>query len=126
MSEQENIASMGHPIGWVMICTVTAVSMAAIDAYGGLRQADSIQFLGTHAIAFSIIYWVYTDSLRTKYRPTIDYEWFMYLLMILLLPHYLYKTRGMRGLFLGVGLTMLTYAPSVIAEIVNLARHGPN
>lgn len=88
-------------------------------AYHGLEPSVAATYLYNLGLAWLLFGWLYTDHRSSRYWPCYDYDWFMLMMWPVLLPHYLVKTRGKRGLLPFLAIIALSYLlPTLCAAIV--------
>ena len=65
-----------------------------------------------------LAWWVYSDRRARGVGMPFEFEAFVVFLWPVVLPYYLYRTRGWWGLMLGVGFWALYLVPSVASLLV--------
>ncbi len=88
-----------------------------------LEPLDGVNVLWSLAIGTLVVWWVRTDTHPSKYWPCFDYGTFMMAWWPILLPHYLVRTRGFKGLFIYagfVGFLILAFVAAFVAVAIGL------
>ena len=65
-------------------------------------------------------WWVEADSRQTRYWPCYDFGTFVFFGWPVVLPYYLFRTRGLRGFYLTMAFFGLWCAPALAALLVYL------
>jgi hypothetical protein len=94
----------------------------AILASRGRLAPDGSSLLWKFAFALFVVRWVDLDRRSHELRTPFEFSAFVFFAWIVVLPYYLYKTRGPRGLLNTLGFWLLAATPSVTADIVALFR----
>lgn len=96
----------------------TIFSVSLIFAYAhvvlGLKEQDvstTTDFLWMFVFALLVAVWTTKEPRFKEFCPPFEFGAFMYFLWPIILPYYLYKTRGSEGLILFVGFAALYYIP---------------
>jgi hypothetical protein len=64
--------------------------------------------------------WVHVDRRVGHFNAPFEFDAFVFFFWPFILPYYLYKTRGRRGLFLLIGIYALGVIPYVTADILRI------
>ncbi len=73
--------------------------------HGG-QMSHGASLLYTAALSLIVVWGVELDRRRRGQGAPFQYSEFMFFFWYLLLPHYLFKTRGWRGFWLGIGIVL--------------------
>ena len=65
-----------------------------------------------------VAWWVYADRRARGVGMPYEFEAFVVFLWPIVLPYYLYRTRGWTGLFLGAGFWLLFLVPTVLSLLI--------
>lgn len=100
----------------------TLIDTAGLTAFALHRVPATAGMLLLSRLIFSllIVRWVQLD--RASRRLTLPYEYdaFLFFAWIILLPAYLYRTRGPRGILPAIGFFLLAFAPRITADFASL------
>ena len=115
-SEEINkIKSSRSFITLAVFIVVTSV-LEFLYACFAINPSSYYQRIYQVGIGWLIAWWVIEDQRTTNFRPCYEYSAFVFIFWLVLLPHYLFRTRGGRGLFqFGTFLTVLML-PRLIAS----------
>jgi len=82
------------------------------------------QSRGLWPIVFGLIltWWVYTDRGTRKLSVPFDFEYFVLFAWPIVVPYYLYRRLGWRGLFFGLGVWGLYFVPFIVSAFVYAAE----
>ena len=67
--------------------------------------------------------WVRADRLTRCLKMPFEFDAFVLFLWPVVVPYYFYKTRGLRGSLIALGVYALVLVPLVIAAIADVASH---
>jgi hypothetical protein len=72
------------------------------------------------AFVFGVLvaWWVYSDRRARGIGMPYEFEAFVVFLWPIVLPYYLYRTRGWTGLLLGGGFWLLFLAPTILSLLI--------
>ncbi len=102
----------------VVFIVVTSV-LEFLYASFAIEPSSYYQRLYQVGIGWLIAWWVIEDQRETNFRPCYEYSAFVLVFWLALLPHYLFRTRGGRGLLqFGAFLTVLVL-PRLIASRIS-------
>jgi hypothetical protein len=75
---------------------------------------------GLYFILFGLFltWWVRIDRRARGFGAPYDFDYFVFFAWPLMVPYYLYRTRGWKGILFGVGMCGLCIAPYVVAATV--------
>jgi hypothetical protein len=68
-----------------------------------------------------LTWWVQADRRDRDFSVPYEFDAFVFLAWPVVVPYYLYRSRGRRGLLLGVGIWGLYVAPAFVATVVQIA-----
>lgn len=94
----------------------------AILASRGKPASEGSSILWRLAFALFVVRWVALDRRFYSLRTPFEFNAFVFFAWIVVLPYYLYKTRGLRGLLNALGFWLLAATPATTARIVALFR----
>jgi hypothetical protein len=106
------------------------IALAAIYTAGlcVLALHEVIPPLGQSRILWGILFgliltwWVYADRGKRKFRLPYEFEYFVLFAWPVVVPYYLHRRLGRRGLFFGFGIWGLYFVPYVVSAIVYTAE----
>jgi hypothetical protein len=105
------IASMtGLWVVYSVLCTASSVA-----------PLDGVNVLWSLGMGILVVWWVRTDTHPSKYSPCFDYGTFMMAWWPVLLPHYLVRTRGFKGLLIYAGLVGFLLILVVVVALATAA-----
>lgn len=104
---------------FIALAAVFALVQVPYAASGGripgLVEASTRLWLGT-----AVVFWVFRDIRTSRFHPSFEYDLFMFLAWPILLPHYLFRTRGRAGFALTAWLYLSLFAAVVLIAIVKV------
>jgi hypothetical protein len=95
------------PALFVTATTALAYTHSAICSVPDSSPHQYVDFLSNWSISLLVVWWVRDDSRESKYWPCFDYDMFLLSGWLFLLPHYLVRTRGAKGLLVFAGMMSL-------------------
>jgi hypothetical protein len=80
---------------------------------------------GFYFILFSLFltWWVGVDRVALGFSVPFEYDVLVYFAWPLMVPYYLYRTRGWKGILFGLGIWGLCAAPVGVAATVTVFLH---
>ena len=90
----------------------------SILAYPGEWVSDETDLFYWFFGNFLIAWWVKDDMSRKRFYGPYDFPAFVYFGLPVVLPYYLIKTRGWKGILNTAGFLTLIMAPYVLAAII--------
>jgi hypothetical protein len=70
----------------------------------------------------ALVWWVYVDRQGRVLGLPFEFDAFVFFAWLFLVPYYLYKTRGVRGLLLAAAIFALSMVPSVVGFAVRVSH----
>jgi len=96
------------PLGQLVGFWLLSGAQWAVYARYGVEESGLFHLLWLWGTSLLVVWWVQADARQTGYRPCYEYGAFMFFGWPLLLPHYLLRTRGIRG-FSWIGFFFLIF-----------------
>lgn len=125
MNVRSVLGGMSSPLGRIVMFSCVVAFHQSIQAYGGTLVEESIGTpIWNLGMALLLVAWVYEDHRQSRYWPCFEYDVFLFFAWPLVLPHYLVRTRGIRGLMIYTGFLALYIFPAVCAAIIYVVTHG--
>ncbi len=113
------MARLINPLNGILsfVAVHTAYS-AMMTSYGEYTSAaaEAVFNLG---FAILLMWWVYVDRHRRRYPVPFEFEAFVYFAWPLVVPYYLFRTRGMRAAPLCIALGVVYLIPSLSALLAD-------
>ncbi|PYV34065.1 MAG: hypothetical protein DMG22_07465 [Acidobacteria bacterium] len=99
-----NLIAPNKFTGWLVYASAAVAGLCA-GAYDarGIEISGVFRLLTYFGFLTLMSYWLQNDSKRSEAWRVRDFGFFMFLMWPLIVPYYLLKTRGARGLVLIVG-----------------------
>ncbi|HUL17499.1 MAG TPA: hypothetical protein VLV88_15990 [Terriglobales bacterium] len=76
--------------------------------------------LWKYTFALFVIRWVGLDRRLYDLKTPFEFNAFLFFAWMIVLPYYLYKTRGLRGLLNTLGFWLLAATPAITGQIMRL------
>ena len=105
----------------VILTTIYAIGLSVLASHGYATRPETTAFLWSLEFQLLLAMWVRIDRRRRKMTLPFEFDAFVFFGWPLVIPYYLYRTRGGRGLIVTVAVYTLYVAPEVISTIVRLA-----
>jgi hypothetical protein len=106
------------PLAGLLLLTATFTVLTVTMSYYGIYYATRIDTVWIYGFPVCIAWWVHKDRFYIKKDAPYEYLAFMYFAWILLLPWYLIKSRGWKGVFIYSGFYCLSELPYLVDEAV--------
>ena len=106
----------------IPLFVLTAISALGLSllALRRLNPSESTQLLWRFAFSLILVCWVRVDARAQRYSAPFDFDAFVLFGWPLVVPYYLYRTRGARGLVFGAGIWALNLAPTFAAQFIRI------
>lgn len=103
--------------GIILLAGLFTVDVSVLSTFGK-TPGDYAAWLWNFGYSFLLALWVRVDRRSQNYDVPFEYDAFVFFAWPFVMPYYLYRTRGTKGWWYGVGLWAIYLAPFVIAGIV--------
>ena len=107
-----------NPPNGILLFVAINMAYGVIMAYHGeftSAEADVVFQLG---FALLLTWWVYVDRRQRRYPVPFEFEAFVFFAWLLVVPYYLFKTRGRRAAPGCIALVVVFSLPYLVALIV--------
>lgn len=107
----------------VLLVVLTAIFSvgSSVIAWHGMPVPRETGMLWSLAFQLILACWVRIDRQVRGFRATYEFDAFVFFAWPVVVPYYLYKTRGRRGLVLAVGIGALSLMPSLTEAIIKVS-----
>jgi hypothetical protein len=111
-------------IAMVALSLMTA-AYEAVTSWGGAITSTRLLELSSFASLILLVLWVDTDSRAQSkiYRP-FEHGWLALFCWMPYLPYYFWRTRGIRGLLMLVGLLCVLLSARIVQWLAYVVRSG--
>jgi hypothetical protein len=109
------------------LVALTAIFAAGLSIFAaqGVAAFRSTELLWSFGFQLLLTSWVLADRQnRGGFSIPYEFDTFVFFAWPAVVPYYLYRSRGRRGLLLGAGIWALYIAPYLTALIVRIARNA--
>lgn len=104
----------------IALTAISAVGLSVLVLHGH-DAPETTQLLWTFEFSLILTLWVRADRQVRGFSVPFEFDAFVFFAWPAVVPYYLYRSRGGRGLLLGVGIWGLNITPSVTAQLVRIA-----
>ena len=124
MNPPDRPLGSSKPLGFLISFTVIySIGLAIPAAYAVIPVLERARFLWTPIFILILIWWINADRHLRDLGVPYEFEAFAFFASIIVVPYYLYRTRGRRrGLLLGLSIAGLYVLPYLIASIIYTLR----
>jgi hypothetical protein len=105
-------------IGFALVFTFAG----AVLSLHGLNTSRESEMLWSVCWRLALVWWVYVDRQGRVLGLPFEFDAFVFFAWLFLVPYYLYKTRGVRGLLLAAAIFALSMVPSVVGFAVRVSH----
>lgn len=107
----------------VLLVILVFVYHFGIGTYSalGLEPLPAFEFLYTASFLCGVVWWVKAESRRFSLKPVYCLGLLVGIGWVIMIPYYLFKTRGARGLIPLLALLVSFVAARLLAVFVNMA-----
>jgi hypothetical protein len=109
-------------------CLIALVALTTIFTVGrsfvaihNLGTPGAAELLWTFEFRLVLAWWVRVDRRVSGFSVPFEFDAFVFFAWPFIVPYYLYRTRGRRGLFLVTGIYGLYLMPYIAAQIARIA-----
>ena len=106
----------------VPLAALTAIYSLGLSLLSrhGLSVPDGTELLWRFAFSLTLAFYVRFDRRVRHFHAPFEFDAFVFFAWIAVVPYYLYRTRGRRGVLMAIGIFGLAIAPYVAQEIFAL------
>jgi len=118
----DHMSPFSKPLIFLFALTVIfTIGLSVLAGHGVIPTRA--QSSGFWALVFGLIltWWVYTDRSSRKLTMPFEFEYFVLFAWPIVVPYYLYRRLGGRGLLFGIGVWGLYVVPYLISAVVYAA-----
>ena len=101
-----------------VLAVINTVGLSILAIRAQLPQAGQSGVLWSIAFGLILTWWVYTDRPNRNFKLPFEFEYFVLFAWPIVVPCYLYRRLGSRGLLLGLGIYGLYVGPYFIASFI--------
>ena len=106
-----------------LLAAISGVGLSLLAVHGRI-PSDSTQLLSTFVFRLMVVCWVQVDARAHRYHAPFDFDAFLFFAWPFVLPYYLFRTRGARGLLSSAGILALAIGPDLAADVIRIT-HTP-
>jgi hypothetical protein len=104
----------------IALATIYAIGLSIVEANALVPAPDQTRTLWNILFSLILTWWIYADRHVRRFRVPYEFETFAFFAWPFVVPYYLYRTRGWRGLLWGLGIGGLYLVPYLAAAIVQV------
>ena len=104
----------------IVLATIFTVGRSFV-AIHNLGAPGAAELLWTFEFRLILAWWVRFDRQVRGFSVPFEFDAFVFFAWPVMVPYYLYQTRGRRGLFLATGIFGLQLMPYFTAQVVRMA-----
>jgi hypothetical protein len=105
-----------------LLTAIHTVGLAIPAAHVVIPALDRVSLLWTFAFVLILIWWMDGDSHRRGVHMPYDFAAFAFFGWPIVIPYYLWRSRGGRGLLFALGLAGMYIVPYLVAAIIYATR----
>jgi hypothetical protein len=107
------------PLAFLLaLTTIYTVGLSVLAAHAVLPTPEQSGVLWSIAFGLNVTWWVYADRGARPFKWPFEFEYFLLFAWPVVVPYYLYRRLGRRGLLVGFGIWGLYFLPLVVAAVV--------
>lgn len=108
------------PFGRVVVLSLALSAFSGAYAFFRTEPSFVISILGYYSLPVYIGFWVLDDARKRQFWPCFDFGTFLFFGWPAVVPWYLIRTRGSKGIPLALAVLGLIVLPSVVAVLIYL------
>ena len=105
----------------VILTAIYATGLLVLASHGYAARPEAAELLRGFEFQTLLAIWVRMDRRRGKVSLPFEFDAFVFFGWPVVVPYYLYRTRGGRGVIITAAIYTLYVVPEVISVIVRLA-----
>jgi hypothetical protein len=102
----------------IALATIYAIGLSIIEAHALVPAPGQTQTLWNILFSLILTWWLYADRQVRRFRVPYEFESFAFFAWPFVVPYYLYRTRGGRGLLWSLSIAGLYLVPYLVAAVV--------
>jgi hypothetical protein len=95
----------------------------AVLASRGISDTEGLRLFWIYTFALFMVRWVGIDRRSRGVSVPFEFDAFVFFAWYLVVPYYLLRTRGARGLINALGFWTLALTPTLISSVILLSGH---
>ena len=99
------------PLVFLNALVAIGIAFAIYTTYRGVDVSERSNYLWTACFSYCVAWWIERDRKVKGFSAPFEYQAFVFFLWPFIAPYYFFKTRGWRGLALGLGLFLYACVP---------------
>jgi hypothetical protein len=118
-NKDENLFPLTKPLIFLSVLAIIyTAGLSILALHSLLQQAASSRVLWSIAFGLILTWWIYTDRPNRNFKLPFEFEYFVLFAWPIVVPYYLYRRLGWRGLLLGLGIFGLYVGPYFMAAFI--------
>jgi hypothetical protein len=105
----------------LVLAAIHTVGLSALTLHAVFPPSQESSGLWSIIFGLILAWWIYADRAARKFKLPYEFEYFVLFAWPIVVPYYLYRRIGWRGLFWGVGIWGLFIVPYVVAAFFFVA-----
>ena len=111
----QSLSLLWNPIHWIVLITALLVFESAWLTYAGEELPENTWRLWALLFGVFLAWWVHTDRRSRQIGVPFEFDAAVVFFWPIVLPYYLYRSRGRWGLLLGASSWLLFALPTLVA-----------
>ena len=113
------MARLINPLSSMLLLVAVHLTYSVTMAAYGEYASEAANYVFAFGFQLLLMWWVYVDRHRRRYPVPFEFEAFVFFAWPLVVPYYLFRTRGMRAAPLCIALAVVYLIPSLSALMVD-------
>jgi hypothetical protein len=101
-----------------LLAAIYTFGLSTFAVHGAIPAPNQSRVLWTLLYGLILTWWVYADKGARRFKVPFEFEYFVLFAWPVVVPYYLYRRLGVRGLVIGVGIWALYLVPYVVSAVV--------
>lgn len=110
-------ATTGPLVGLFALTALFALELSTLATHGA-NASEATGLLWGLRFRLIVTWWAHADRHARKFSVPFEFDAFVFFAWPVVIPYYLYRSRGRKGLLLGVATWGVYIAPHLAAELV--------
>jgi hypothetical protein len=118
-AEDERSIPFSKPLLFLFVLTtIYTIGLSILAANAVIPPPGQSNGLWTIVFGLILTWWVYTDRVKRRVGVPFEFEYFVFFAWPVVVPYYLYRRLGARGLLFGLGVWGLYIVPILVSGFI--------
>ena len=117
--QDERLFPFSKPLIFLFVLTaIYTIGLSILAVQAVIPQPGESHTLWAILFGLILTWWLYTDRGTREFKLPFEFDYFVFIAWPIVVPYYLYRRLGRRGLLFGLGVWGLYVVPYLISAFV--------